>query len=317
MIDWLARKTIKNYKDLENAEVQRKYIGLSGKLGIICNLFLCNLKITTGLAISSVAIISDGVNNLTDMLSSGIAMISSKLSSVPADEEHPYGHGRYEYIASLIVSFIIFYAALELGKKAIGKIIAKESIVISGFAVILLFISVVVKFWMYSYNHKIDRKIDSILIRGIARDSVNDALITSGIIVSLLIERFLKIPVDGYLSLFLSVLIAYNGYSLMKDTVDYLLGKQISQELLNQIDKIIKKGKYIRGYHDLQLHDYGRGKIIGSVHVEIPKNIMAENIHESIDEVEQKILKKTSVCISIHMDPTYLIEDMKNENGVL
>ena len=309
MISWLIKKKIDNYEDYGKPSVQREYISLSGKIGLVLNLLMSISKMFIGWFNGSIAIVSDGANNLIDTFSSLITLVAGRISFSPADENHPFGHGRFEYIASLTVSFLILFTAFELAIASIKKIIHPEDVVISKIMLIIMILSILAKLWMYSYNMYMDKKIHSLLLQGVAKDSLNDVLISSGVILSLFLDQIIPFHIDGWISLVLAILIGYNGYGVMKNTVNILLGAQPSKDIVKKIDSILKSGKYVKGYHDLIIHEYGRGKIFASAHVEVPKNIQAEEIHEIIDGLEKKVRRETGVELSIHMDPTYELEE--------
>lgn len=303
MIKILINKFVKNSNNTEDKLVREKYSILSGALGIICNLFLFIIKIIIGYTLNSIAIISDAFNNLTDMGSSLISIISAKMSNVPADREHPMGHGRIEYIASLIISFIIILVGFELFKSSIEKIIKSQEIKFNINLILILFISILIKVWMYSYNKYISKTINSSVIKATAIDSISDVFATLGVIIALLIGRFFNINMDGYIGLIVSLLILYTGFNISKETISLLLGTSPNEEILTQIDSIVKSGDSIIGTHDLKVHDYGPGRRIASIHAEVPDFVDIAEAHASIDEIEEEIKDKLNIDIVIHIDP--------------
>ncbi len=311
MIKFLIRKFIKNYENIGDKYVREKYGVLSGALGIICNLILFILKLIIGLLMNSIAVISDAFNNITDLGSSIMTIFGSKLSNRPPDKNHPHGHGRYEYIASLAVSFIIFGVGLETLRTSIEKIIKPEPIEFNLLSGIILSFSILLKLWMYSYNKYIGEKISSSVNRATAQDSLNDAIATTAVLIGSIAEPYINLPVDGILGLIISALIMYSGFCTAKDSVNLLLGPSPDPELVDKIKKLLLEDDNIKGVHDLIVHDYGPNKIMASVHAEVSSKANIVDIHSVIDSIEKKIKRKLNVEIVIHMDPT---ESHEGEN---
>lgn len=303
MIKIIIKNFIKDYKDVSNKQVRESYGVLGGVLGIICNLFLFTIKLAIGLYMNSIAVISDAFNNLSDLGSSLIAIIGAKMSNRPPDNEHPYGHGRIEYISSLIVSFIIFSVGLQLLRSSFSKIITPETVMFNPMLILILLFSVLVKIWMFSYNNYINKTVNSSISKATAYDSLNDALATSALIITTIIGHFLHFSLDGIAGLVISILILYTGFSIAKDTVNLLLGSSPDPELVNKINSIILEGRHIIGTHDLNVHDYGPGRIIASIHAEVPDNINIVDIHSVIDDLEKRVFHELNVNLVIHMDP--------------
>ena len=314
----MIRMEAHNQKEMiSDTGTRQRMIRKSGLVGVAANFLLAAIKISGGLLISSVAVVSDGLNNLTDMLSSSVTLASYYVSNKPADEKHPYGHGRFEYVASFIVSMIILLTAAELFRASIAKIRNPEPAELSNYVLYGMLFSIAVKGFLYFFNRRIDQKISSPLIRGVEKDSLFDILITSGILLGFFLEHMLPFEPDGYISLLLTVLIFYNGYILMRETVTKLLGEKPDDELEEKIAAVILGGEHIRGFHHLDLHEYGKGRIFGSVHVEVPKNITVEEMHREIDILEHTIKKQYGVTITMHMDPVYEMEadDESSQSG--
>lgn len=303
MIKWLIKKFIPNHEAVEDIKVRERYGLLSGILGILCNAVLFALKLAIGLLMNSIAIISDAFNNLSDTASSVVAIISAKMSSQRPDEQHPFGHGRMEYIASLIVAFLIMLAGVELLKSSFDKTLHPEPVNFSLVPVVILALSVLVKVWMFSYNRYIAKKIGSEVARATSRDALNDVFSTSAVILSTVVGLFVPFPIDGIAGLIVSLLILYTGFGVMRDTVNLLLGKMPDSELVDRISACVLSGEEIVGVHDLIVHDYGPGRIMASVHAEVPDNADVIKIHEQIDEIEQRIQNELGIHIVIHMDP--------------
>jgi len=303
MIKLIIKKTIKNYKDTENEKVRESYGVLAGVLGIICNFILFVVKLVIGTIMNSIAITSDAMNNLSDMGSSVISIVSSKMSNQKPDKDHPFGHGRIEYVASLIVSFIIILVGFELLKSSIDKIINPEAIVFNIGLVIILALSVLIKFWMFSYNKYIAKSINSSLMDATAHDSLNDSISTGAVILSLFIGQFTTLPVDAIMGLLVSGFIMVSGIKLAKEVIDVILGTPPSLETVKKISDIVLSGEGIVGIHDLIVHEYGPGRVFASVHAEVPDDVDIVKVHEVIDSLEQRVQKELNFVLVIHMDP--------------
>lgn len=313
MIRLLARTFIKDHEKTDDKFVRQRYCILGGILGLICNLFLFGLKLTIGIVMKSIAIMSDAFNNLSDMGSCFVAIVGAKLSNMVPDKEHPFGHGRFEYISSLIVSFIILIVGFELLKTSADKVIHPDEMAFSIPLMCILAASVLVKLWMYSYYNYIAKTISSSVMKATARDSLNDVVSTSAVIAATILGQFLPFPTDGIIGVAVALFIMYGGFSMAKETIDLLLGTTPSPELVKQIESIAMTGKDIVGVHDLIVHDYGPGRVFASLHAEVPDdgNIIA--LHETIDMLERKILFETGVRTVIHMDPVSVNNERVNE----
>ncbi|GAE87153.1 cation diffusion facilitator family transporter [Acetivibrio straminisolvens] len=302
MIKLIIKWFIKDYRNVTDKKIRESYGVLSGVIGIICNIFLFILKIITGLFINSIAVISDAFNNLSDLGSSLVAIFGVKLSNRPPDDEHPHGHGRYEYISSLVVSFIIFAVGLELLRNSFGKIVKPEEVTFNAISILMLIISILVKLWMFSYNRYIGGVINSGINKATAQDSLNDAIATTAVLAGTLIGRAVPFPLDGIMGLIISVLIMYTGFGIAKDSVDLLLGLCPDEELTERIKSYFYR-REIKGIHDLKVHDYGPGRISASIHAEVSEGENIVEIHSVIDEIEQRIKNELGVDIVVHMDP--------------
>lgn len=303
MIKILVKTFVKNYERTDDRNVRESYSVLGGVLGGICNLFLFAVKLFIGMAMKSIAIMSDAFNNLSDMGSCCVAVIGAKLSNRRPDREHPYGHGRIEYISSLIVAFLIMLVGFELFKSSFDKILHPEEIAFSLPMMIILALSLLVKLWMYLAYTYIGKQIDSSVMRATARDSVNDVISTSAVIAATAIGHFLPFSIDGYIGVIVAVYIMYGGFGLTKETIGLLLGTPPSPELIRQITDEVTKADEICGIHDLIVHDYGPGRKFASIHAEIPENSNIVHAHEVIDEIERVVSEKLGIQLVIHMDP--------------
>ncbi len=301
-------------KRCPNGEVRVKYSVFAGLLGIICNLFLFALKIGVGTAMSSIAIISDAFNNLSDTGSSLVSIIGTKLSAKKPDREHPFGHGRLEYISSLVVAVIIMLVGFELFKSSSAKIFNPEEVSLSPVLLGILCISIPVKLWMYSYNTYIGKITNSGVILATAKDCINDVLATGAVIVSAVIGRLISFPpLDGIVGTIVSVIIFYSGLRIALDTVDILLGAPPEKELIEAIRSCVLATEGVVGVHDLIVHDYGPGRVLASVHAEVPDDCNVVEIHEVIDILEQKIYNELGVHMVVHMDPITVNSEYLND----
>lgn len=303
MIKYLISKFIKDYHNVSDRKVREAYLVLSGTLGIVCNLILFVIKLSIGLYVNSIAVISDAFNNLTDLGSSLVSILGAKLSNRPADQDHPYGHGRFEYIAALVVAFIIFAVGFELLLSSYDKLVNPEKVTFSTTILIILIFTVLVKLWMYSYNTYIAKTINSSISKANAFDSLNDCLATGLVIVSMVIGRYVDFPIDGLAGLVISLVILYSGFNIARETVNLLLGSAPDPALVDKINELVCSGSCVVGTHDLEVHDYGPSRIIASIHVEIPDYMNIVEVHGTIDTLEKAVKTELGINIIIHMDP--------------
>lgn len=287
---------------MDNKE-RKKYGTITGVVGIFCNLFLFGIKLFAGIVSSSISIIADAFNNLSDMGSSLVTMFGFRLAAKPADPDHPYGHGRFEYISAFIVSGLIFMVGFELLKSSIDKIINPSPLDLSVVSIIILAVSVAVKFFMFIYNKNIGKKIKSAAILATAQDSLNDVLTTSAILISVVIIMTTNINIDAYVGLVMSFYILWSGYKTAKETINPLLGEPIDEETAKMLEKEIMCFDGFLGIHDLLAHNYGPGRCFASVHVEVPADTDIVKCHEQIDLCEKMVFERTGILLTIHMDP--------------
>ncbi len=303
MIKILLKKFVPDFENVKDKKVRENYTTLSGILGIVCNLVLFAVKFIIGSAMTSIAITSDAFNNLSDMGTSVMAIIGAKLSSRRPDADHPFGHGRFEYISSLIISFIIMLVGFELLQGSFDKVLNPEPISAKPILLIILALSVLVKFWMWSYNNFMGKKIDSNVLKAVASDSLNDVITTAAVILSSVIGFYLKINIDGYIGCIVSVLIMYVGFTSAKDTVDILLGRAPDKEMVKEVEDLLTQSPDVLGIHDLVVHDYGPGRVFASVHAEVSDKGDITAIHEEMDALEQKCMSELGIELVVHMDP--------------
>ena len=311
-IKFLTKCFIDDYENVNKSSVRASYGVFGGILGIICNIILFAIKFSIGMIINSIAIISDAFNNLSDLGSSVVTMIGARLSNQRPDEDHPFGHGRFEYISSLIVSFIIIMMGFELIKTSISKIIAPTKPEFNLLLLSILLISVAIKLWMYFSMKYLGKKVNSDVLLATATDSFNDVIATSAVVLSVVLCKFLPPIIDGIAGFLVAVLICISGVKLAWETIGTLLGTSPDPKITNQIAEIILSDKEILGIHDLIVHDYGPGRTLASVHAEVSCEKSAIMLHEIIDALEIKIMKELGIETVIHTDPILVGDDKVN-----
>lgn len=302
-MNFLVRRFIKNYQDTKDANVRTSVGKLSGIVGIFSNLFLFVIKFVIGTIVHSVSIQADGVNNLTDAGSNIISILSFHLANKPADKDHPFGHERTETIASLFVGILILVLGFETAKESISKVIHPGSIDFRIASVIILLISIIVKFWMYAYNKKLSKTYDSSLLEATALDSISDVCGTTAVLVSTLLSPVLHFNLDGYMGIVVSGIILYGAYGLLRDMINSLIGEAPDPELVHNIVDMIMAHPAILGVHDMMLHNYGPNKIFASAHVEVDSSKDIFETHDHIDNIEREVKKNTNIDLVLHMDP--------------
>lgn len=276
---------------------------LSGMTGVVCNLILAAAKLLIGIISGSVSIMADAMNNLSDATSSIVTFIGFKLAERPADEEHPYGHARYEYLSALVVSAIILVIGFELGKSSVIKIISPSETVFSVLMIPVLIGSVLIKLWLYLFNRKLGIQINSDALLATAADSRNDCIATIAVLASALIEKVTSLTLDGYVGLAVSAFILYSGIQLARETISPLIGENASPELCTLIVDYINANPKVLGYHDLYVHDYGPGRRFASLHVEMDSKEDPLFCHEIIDDMERECFASHGIQLVIHYDP--------------
>lgn len=302
-MNFLVRRFIKNYQDTKDANVRTNVGKLSGIVGIFSNLFLFVIKFMIGTIVHSVSIQADGVNNLTDAGSNIISILSFHLANKPADKDHPFGHERTETIASLFVGILILVLGFETAKESISKVIHPGSIDFRIASVIILLISIIVKFWMYAYNKKLSKTYDSSLLEATALDSISDVCGTTAVLVSTLLSPVLHFNLDGYMGIVVSGIILYGAYGLLRDMINSLIGEAPDPELVHNIVDRIMAHPAILGVHDMMLHNYGPNKIFASAHVEVDSSKDIFETHDHIDNIEREVKENMNIDLVLHMDP--------------
>lgn len=303
MIKLLAKIFIKDSQNTADSKVRVAYGYLCGAVGIALNILLFAGKIIAGTISGSVAVTADAFNNLSDAGSSIISLIGFRLASQKPDPHHPFGHGRFEYIASLIISIIIVLMGFELGKSSFEKIVAPQAVEYSAVTFAVLGVSVLVKLYMFFYNNSVGKKIDSATMRATAMDSISDAVSTGAVLISAVIAMFTNLALDGWMGLVVAAFIMVTGFKSAKETIDSLLGTPPSPEFVKQIEDMALQYDDIIGLHDMIVHNYGPGRTFVSLHAEVPSDGDIVAIHDTVDNAEREIAKELGCLVTIHMDP--------------
>ena len=303
MTNWLLRTFIKNSDHSEDPKVRAAIGILSGIVGIVCNVLLCGGKLAVGIATGSVSITADAMNNLSDATSSVVTMLGFRLAERPADEEHPFGHARYEYLSGLAVSALILIIGVELAKSSLDKVLHPAAVEFGWTTAAVLVGSILVKLWMSLFNTRLSKTIHSATLAATAADSRNDVITTSAVLLAALIEHFTAFRADGWMGLAVSCFILYSGVGLAKDTISPLLGENADPELREKIVDNIRACPKVLGFHDLMVHDYGPGQRFARIHVEMDRREDPMECHEIIDDLERECLKSHGVHLVIHYDP--------------
>lgn len=303
MISWMIRHFIKDWENTSNSKVRERYGVLAGAVGIASNGFLFLIKFLTGLLLGSISIMADAVNNLSDAGSSVITLIGFKISGKPADNEHPYGHARMEYICGLIVSFIIVFLGLQLIGSSFDKILHPAEVEVNAVMLFVLVVSIGVKLWQGMFNRTLGKKIDSAALQATAADSLNDVYATSAVLISALIMRFTGLRLDGWMGLAVAIFITVSGFKLVVETVNPLLGMAPDQGMVQAIQNKIMSYDGVIGIHDLVIHNYGPERCFASVHAEVPAKQDILISHDIIDNIERDFCENMNIHLVIHLDP--------------
>ncbi len=306
MITLLSRWFIRDHENYASPNVRIAYGVLCGAVGIGLNLLLFAGKIIAGTLSGSIGVTADAFNNLSDAGSSVISMVGFRLSRSKADKEHPFGHGRFEYIAGLAVSFAILMMGFELIKSSVGKIINPEEVTFSVLTVCILVVSILIKLYMFFYNRGVGKKIDSATMRATALDSFSDVAATGVVLISTFVSKWTDAPVDGWAGLAVALFILYTGVMAAKETVSPLLGQPPDEAFVKKIEQLVLEETEIVGVHDLVVHDYGPGRVMISLHAEVPADGDMIHLHDTVDNIEKKLQKECGCEAVIHMDPVVL-----------
>ena len=306
MTKLLLRLFVKDADNTESPKVRAAIGTLSGLVGIVCNVLLFAFKLLVGTLTGSVSITADAMNNLSDASGSIVTFIGFRVADKPADEHHPYGHARAEYLSGLGVAALILVIGLELVKTSVEKIIHPTPVTFTTVAAVVLLASIAVKFWMNLFNRRLAKRIDSTALMATAADSRNDCITTGAVLIAAVVEKLTNIPVDGWIGLAVALFILYSGLNLAKDTISPLLGEGADPELREKIVDYIVAQPKVLGYHDLMVHDYGPGQRFASLHVEMDCREDPLECHERIDDMERECLRSHNVHLVIHYDPVVI-----------
>lgn len=309
MTEFLVNKFIKDSANIQSTEVRTRYGMLASVVGIFCNVLLFSVKLAIGLILSSLAVTADAFNNLSDAASSIISFVGVKMAGKPADAEHPFGHGRIEYIAALIVSFLVIEVGFTFFKSSISKIMHPEEITFDPVPFIILILSILVKLWMAFFNNKLGKRIDSKVMLATAADSLGDVITTSATVISIVICHFTSINVDAIAGLIVSGIVIWSGVSIAKDTLEPLIGQRVPSELYQKITDMVESYEGIVGAHDLIVHNYGPNRSMATIHAEVPNDVSIEASHEIIDRIERDAKKELNILLVIHMDPVEMRDE--------
>ncbi len=299
----LIRLFVKNHQDTQIPSVRYAYGRLAGITGLLCNLLLFGIKIFAGLLSGSLAIVADAFNNLSDAGSVVVTLVGFKLSNAPADSDHPFGHGRMEYLSALAVAVLIILAGFELVTSAVDKILHPAAAEFRPVVVIILIAAIGIKLWMAIFNYHIGKKIRSDALLAAATDSRNDVICTSLVLICTLVGLFTELAIDGYIGLAVALFVIWSGFSVIRETVSPLLGKAPDEQLVKNIEQVILSYDGIVGIHDMMVHDYGPGRIFASLHAEVPANRDMLHSHDTIDCIERELRETFNIICCIHMDP--------------
>lgn len=312
MTNLIIRLFIRNYQEIEDPKIRTAYGKVAGMVGIITNLMLTIAKFVVGLLFNSIAITADAVNNLTDSASSVVTMVGFKLASKPADEKHPYGHARIEYISGLIISILILVLGFELGRSSLDKILAAEPTEFNYVVLGVLLGSILMKLWQCLFYRKMGKKIHSTTLKATATDSLNDVVATSVVLAGSVISYFIGFNLDGYLGMAVAIFIMISGIRLIIETSNPLLGMAPSRQIVSKLREIFQNCPDVIGYHDLKLHDYGEQMYFATVHFEMDNSKTLEESHAIIDRLERQVKQELQVELVVHLDPVVVGDEKIN-----
>lgn len=303
MTEFLVKHFVKDYKDVEKVSVRTAYGVLASIVGIFCNVFLFAVKFTVGLVLGSVSVTADAFNNLSDAGSSVIGFVGVKMAEKPADADHPFGHGRMEYIAALVVSFLVIEVGFTFLKDSVGRVRNPEEMSFSAVSVCILLLSIAVKLWLGLFNRKLGERIDSKVMKAVFTDAMGDVVTTGATIFSLVFFGATGINIDGFVGAGVALVVMWAGIGIARDTLEPLIGEAIDPEEYEKIKSFVESYDGIEGTHDLIVHNYGPGRSMASIHAEVPNNVDIERSHEIIDRIERDAGKNLGIFLVIHMDP--------------
>lgn len=315
MISLLAKMIIRDYKNIKDAKVRQAYGVLCGSVGIALNAFLFLGKFLAGFLSGSIAITADAFNNLSDAGSSVITLVGFKMAGQKPDNDHPFGHGRIEYISGFLVSVIILLMAFELLKSSAEKILHPSAVEASPVIYGVLILSILVKVYMYFYNRSVGKKIDSAAMGATAKDSLSDTTATFVVLITTVLSQFTGLQIDGYCGIVVALFVFWAGFEAARDTIGPLLGQPPEPEFVQHIEELVMRYKEqgVIGIHDLVVHNYGPGRVMLSVHVEVPATDDILVLHDMIDRIEHQLAEELNCSAVIHMDPVCVDDEITNE----
>ena len=317
MTEFLIRTFVKDYKNTEDMQVRTRYGLMASIVGICCNVLLFGSKLFIGMLINSISVMADAFNNLSDAASSVVGFVGVKMAGKPADEDHPFGHGRMEYIAAFIVAFLVIQVGFSFFKTSIEKIIHPEELTFKAVSVVILLLSVCVKLWMAFFNNTLGKRIQSTVMKATAADSLGDVVTTSATILSILVYGIWGLNIDGIIGLVVSVIVMWAGVKIAKDTLAPLIGEPIDPKLYDEITEFVESYDGILGSHDLIVHNYGPSRSMASIHAEVPNDVNIDVSHEIIDTIEREAVRKFGIFLVIHMDPVETKDSRVMEFGTM
>lgn len=303
MIQWFVKKFIKNPEQVNDMEVRKQYGQLAGGIGIACNLLLFLFKMLAGVLTGAVSIMADAFNNLSDAGSSVVTTIGFHMAGKPADPEHPFGHGRIEYLSGLFVAAAILLMGYEMLRSSIDKVLHPEELEFKMLSVVILLAAILVKCWLAYFNFKLGKKLSSEAMRATATDSLSDCIATSAVLAGMIIFKIFRWNLDGYIGIIVSGLVLFAGVSAMRETMKPLLGTTPDPELVEEIQREVLNAELVIGIHDMIVHDYGPGRRMVSLHAEVPYKADILEAHDVIDNIENKLRREFQYEVTIHMDP--------------
>ena len=303
MTDFLIKRCIKDWKRVDDAQVRTAYGTLSSIVGIICNVILFGAKFLIGFLAGSISVMADAFNNLSDAASSMVGLVGVKMAEKPADKDHPFGHGRIEYISAFIVAFIVIQVGFSLFKTSLGKIFHPDDMAFNWISIVILLMSIGVKLWLALFNRKLGKRINSKVLLATSTDALGDVIATSSTILSMVVYGILAVNIDGIVGIAVSVVVMFAGVNIAKDTLAPLIGEAIDPKLYQEITNFVESFDGIEGTHDLIIHNYGPSRSMASIHAEVPNDVDIEVSHEIIDQIEREAGRRFGMLLVIHMDP--------------
>lgn len=309
MTEYLVKRFVKNYDKVEEVQVRTAYGTLTSLVGICCNLLLFGSKLFIGILVNSISVMADAFNNLSDAASSIIGFVGVKMAEKPADNDHPFGHGRIEYISAFIVAFLVIQVGFSLFKTSFGKVLHPENMSFKWISVLILLLSVGVKLWLSRFNKKLGDRINSKVMLATSADAMGDVATTASTICSIGIYGVWGLNVDGIVGLIVSVIVMIAGVNIAKDTLAPLIGEAIDPEIYEKITEFVESFDGIVGSHDLIVHNYGPSRSMASIHAEVPNDCNVEHTHEIIDRIEREAMRSMGILLVIHMDPVEIHDE--------